>query len=281
VPATTAALPPEVPAGDEADGRHRVTREERRPPVLVPDQPPTVPNPVLAGAAPAAPLAPPAPAPATPTAGPHLAIAETAIDLGRAGRRARKGRPIRLLNTGAGQLKGIVHVTQPWLAASAVQFQGNVGELMVRSRGRGLRLGRRVLPVPNLFRWAGSVLRSALGRWALIGWLALSLWVGAQWGLGVAAAGASGIGILLALLILGQVWIWLVARHVRWLVPTARLNTGEVIIDSNGGQHRVTVQVLAEPSWPRRAIAWFVVSALLVAELMLAVTVLATQVLRL
>src|SRR5207248_7913318 len=93
--------------------------------------------------------------PATPAAdAPHLAISELQIDLGRAGRQARRGHSLRLLNTGAGQLKGIVHVTQPWLAASAVQFQGNVGELVVRSRGRGLRFGHLALPVPNVFGWA-------------------------------------------------------------------------------------------------------------------------------
>jgi len=202
------------------------------------------------------------------SAGPQLALSETQIDLGVMGRQARRGRKINLLNTGAGQLKGIVHAGQPWLAVSAVQFQGNVGEVTVRGRARGLHYGRREWPVPNLFSRTWQALHH-------IEW-----WVPALAALALIAFGGMGVGwnaltavltagwLLIVALALAQAGLWTVARHVRWLIPAPLLNNGEVIVDSNGGRQRVAVSVLARPSPWRSLLAWTVVTVLLEGELL-------------
>ncbi|HMA34991.1 MAG TPA: serine/threonine-protein kinase [Chloroflexia bacterium] len=234
--------------------------------------------PVAGPAAPAAALpipvaAAPVPAPPAPAAplaadGPQLAVSETMVDLGVAGRAARKGRKLNLLNMGQGQLKGIVHVTQPWLAVSAVQFQGNVGELAVSVRSRGLHFAPLDLPVPHIFRAARAALRRVEWRWALLAWLALAVWGGSRLGVTPVTSLLIGGGLLAGLLGVAQIWLWLVARHVRWLIAAPLVNSGDVIIDSNGGRQQVAVRVLARPSWIRQGVAWLVLSVLLVGELL-------------
>jgi hypothetical protein len=81
----------------------------------------------------------------------------------------------------------------------------------------------------------------------------------------------NGVALLGGVLAAAQVWLWLVARHVRWFVPAPRMNEGPVIIDSNGGQRRLEVPVLARPSRLRRARAWVVLTVLLIGELVAAI----------
>ena len=83
---------------------------------------------------------------------------------------------VNLLNAGQGQLKGIVHVTQPWLAVSQVQFQGNVGELSIGAKRDGLQLGHAVLRVPNVFAWAWAAGGRMVGRWVFLALIALLIW---------------------------------------------------------------------------------------------------------
>ncbi|HUS14908.1 MAG TPA: serine/threonine-protein kinase [Chloroflexia bacterium] len=210
---------------------------------------------------PAVPVVPP------PADGPQLVLSDTVLDLGVAGRKTRRGRKVNLLNTGAGQLKGIVQVTQPWLAVSAVQFQGNVGELQVSTRP-GLELGRLQWPVPSMWAWARARMREAVWRWLFLAGLVVA----------ALAAGSAGmspvsgvVGTLIALaVVMGafQGWLLLVARHVRWLVPASRVNRGQVVVESNGGRQQLEVQVVARPSPVRRLLAWSFLTALLVGELL-------------
>lgn len=226
-------------------------------------------------AAAATPTAAPVPAVA-PLAGgppldkPYLDVPQTVIDLGVAGRQARRGQRVKLVNSGQGELKGIVHVTQPWMAATAVQFQGKVGEFQVRTRRGGLKLGHLAAPVPNVFGGARRRLRTLGARWALLAWLAGSVWIGSQVGMSASGALFASIGLLIGLLVAVQVLFWLVARHVRWFIPAPLVNQGEVVIDSNGGQRRLEVRVLARPSWLRTAAAWLLLTVLLVGELVAA-----------
>jgi hypothetical protein len=208
---------------------------------------------------------------AAPAEGPQLSISETVLDLGTAGRKERKGRVVNLVNAGQGQLKGIVHVTQPWLAVSQVQFQGNVGALSVGAKREGLQLGHAVLRVPNVFAWAWASGGRMVGRWVFLALIALMIWGGTQLGMRPTDALLNGVALLGGVLAAAQVWLWLVARHVRWFVPAPRMNEGTVIIDSNGGQRRLEVRVLARPSWLRRALAGFVLTVLLIGELVAAI----------
>ncbi len=203
-----------------------------------------------------------------PAGGPQLALSETQLDLGVSGRQARRGRKIKLLNTGAGQLKGIVHVSRPWLAVSAVQFQGNVGEVTVRGRGRGLHYGRREWPVPNLFSLGRQTLRHIQWWLPALAALVLIAFFGRGAGWNPADAVATGAGLLSGLTALAQAWLWTVARHVRWLVPTPLVNTGDVVVDSNGGIRRVAVQLLARPPLWYSTLAWLLVTVLLIGELL-------------
>jgi hypothetical protein len=213
---------------------------------------------------------PPTPAPspsADPTAAPHLELSESKIDLGLAGRTARRGRKINLLNHGGGQLKGIVQATQPWLAVSAVQFQGNVGEVTVGVRQRGLRYGQESWPVPNVFRRVWQASGQAGVRLGVLAWFVAGVWLGSLAGLSAFTALVTAGWVLVGLLVAAQVGLWTVARHVRWIVPAPLVNQGEVIVDSNGGQRRVAVEVMARPPALRRGLAWLLVTALLLAEL--------------
>ena len=258
---TTPVGPSDLPPTEQAERRSVRSRRRtpRETPVPVPAAPPAlVPAPALAATTPVA---------APPAEGPQLSIAETVIDLGVAGRRARKGRVVNLLNAGQGQLKGIVHVTQPWLAVSQVQFQGNVGELSIGAKRDGLQLGHAVLRVPNVFAWAWAAGGRMVGRWVFLALIALLIWGGTQLGMRPTDALLNGVAALAGVLVAVQIWLWLVARHVRWFVPAPLMNQGTVIIDSNGGQRRVEVRVLARPSWVRRALAWFVLTVLLIGEL--------------
>jgi serine/threonine protein kinase len=265
---TTPVGPSDLPPTEEAERRSVRSRRRtpREAPVPVPAAPP--------GLAPASKEAPALAASTTvaapPAEGPQLSIAETVIDLGIAGRKARKGRVVNLLNAGQGQLKGIVHVTQPWLAVSQVQFQGNVGELSVGAKREGLQLGHAVLRVPNVFAWAWATGGRMVGRWVFLALIALMIWGGTQLGMRPTDALLNGVAGFVGVLAAVQIWLWLVARHVRWFVPAPLMNQGTVIIDSNGGQRRLEVRVLARPSWVRRALAWFVLTVLLIGELVAA-----------
>ncbi|MDQ2807588.1 MAG: serine/threonine-protein kinase [Chloroflexota bacterium] len=201
-------------------------------------------------------------------AGPQLALSETRLDLGVMGRQARRGRKINLLNTGVGQLTGIVHAGQPWLAVSAVQFQGNVGEVTVRGRARGLHYGHTEWPLPNLFSRTWQALHHIEGWVPMLAALALIAFGGMGVGWNALTAVLTAVWLLIAALAVSQAWLWTVARHVRWLVPAPLVNSGEVIVDSNGGRQQVAVQVLARPAPWRSILAWTVVSGLLVGELL-------------
>ena len=179
-------------------------------------------------------------------------MSETAIDLAAPGLRPR-GRKITFANAGQGQLKGLVHVNQPWLAVSAVQFQGNVGEVTVSVRRAGLRFGQSDPPTPSVLRGVRAALGTLLGRWALIALGAAAIWAGSRLKLDPLTSLELTVVGLLGLLAAAQIALWLVARHVRLFVPAPLLNQGEVVIDSNGGQRRVEVRTLARPSWLRRA----------------------------
>jgi hypothetical protein len=209
----------------------------------------------------------PRPPIADPQAAPHLELSETTLDLGLAGRTARRGRKINLLNHGGGQLKGIVQATQPWLAVSAVQFQGNVGEVTVGVRPRGLRYGQETWPVPNVFRRAWQAAGRPGVRLGLLAWFVAGVWLGSLADLSAFTALITSGWVLAGLLVAAQVGLWTVARHVRWIVPAPLVNQGEVIVDSNGGQRRVAVQVMARPAALRRGLAWLLVTILLVVEL--------------
>lgn len=204
---------------------------------------------------------------------PQLALSETRLDLGVMGRQARRGHKIRLLNTGAGQLKGIVHAGPAWLAISAVQFQGNVGEVTVRGRARGLRYGHKEWPVPNLFNRTWQTLHHIEGWVPMLAALALIAFGGMGVGWNALTAVLTAVWLLLAALTVSQLWLWTVARHVRWLVAAPLVNSGEVIVDSNGGRQQVAVSVLARPSPWRNFLAWAIVSSLLVGELLALATV--------
>jgi serine/threonine protein kinase, bacterial len=259
---STAAAPPSAPPTTRVsqrdlrlpaeDGRRDGARrpQRREGPTLPPLVPAAPPVPALAVAA---------------SAGPLLSLSETAIDLAAPGLRPR-GHKITFANAGQGQLKGLVHVNQPWLAVSAVQFQGNVGEVTVSVRRAGLRFGQSDPPTPSVLRGVRAALGTLVGRWALIALLAVAIWVGSRLALDpVTSLEAAAVG-LLGLLAAAQIALWLVARHVRLFVPAPLLNRGEVVIDSNGGQRRVEVRTLARPSWLRRGTIWICMSALLVAE---------------
>ncbi|MGI8589056.1 MAG: serine/threonine-protein kinase [Chloroflexia bacterium] len=201
---------------------------------------------------------------------PELELSETVINLGEIGRRARKAKQVKLWNAGAGDLKGIVHVTQPWLAVSAVQFDGNIGELSVSARSRGLRFGRLQPVVPNVFAWAGGLLRHRVLLWVLLAVLILAAGAAQDVGIRLQEALLDLVVGLFGLLLAAQVWFWLVARHVRWFVPAPLVNSGEIIIESNGGRRRIEVRLPARPPWLLCALAWLLVTVLMVGELLLA-----------
>ncbi len=221
---------------------------------------PATPARIAAPARPAArpaPAGPPPPPPAAPSVPPlpgitpELVVAETVVDFGTAARQARKGRKVALRNAGRGELKGIVHVSRPWLAASSVAFAGSAGELVVRTRRRGLQYGHPPRRVPPVFGWALGRLSTVEGRWAFLAWLAVAIWAGTHIGWGAFESGLAGVGVLAGLLLAAQIWLWLAAQHLRWLVPLPRENRGDVVIDSNGGRRQVEVRVWARPTWLR------------------------------
>jgi hypothetical protein len=141
----------------------------------------------------------------------------------------------------------------------------------VGAKRDGLQLGHAVLRVPNVFAWAWASGGRMVGRWVFLALIALMIWGGTQLGMRPTDALLNGVALLGGVLAAAQVWLWLVARHVRWFVPAPRMNEGTVIIDSNGGQRRLEVRVLARPSWLRRALAWVVLTVLLIGELVAAI----------
>jgi serine/threonine-protein kinase len=222
--------------------------------------------------APPPPARPPVALPAFPAMpAPALSVSESVIDRGAMGKKARGGRRVQVVNTGEGPLKGRVQASAPWIALNVREFSGDVADLTIKARPRGLALDRYRWRVPNVFGVLAGGLWQALRRnWLLRVLLPLMLLIGG----GVLLTERPLLGLAMAAgLLLGmgsgitQLWLWWVARHVAWFVPAPRQNVGYVQVESNAGARRVEVRVLARPGFLRLALGWLLVSLLLITEL--------------
>jgi serine/threonine protein kinase len=185
---------------------------------------------------------------------------EPVLDLGEVRWNSRPARKLALRSAAGGQMKGTVVATQPWIAYNPHQFNGNPVTLEVKVKHRELPFGRTELHVPNLFAIIWARTRRVLpfiGFWFWVVVLAVSaLGKILPWALVGAVAGL----VLLELLI----WIW--TLHVRYLVPSEKLNTGRLMVKSSEGDRQIEVRVVARPSWMRKAAGWTGAMLLLLAE---------------
>lgn len=185
---------------------------------------------------------------------------EPVLDLGEVRWNSKPARKLALRSAAGGQMKGTVLATQPWIAYNPHQFNGNPVTLEVKVKHRELPFGRTELHVPNLFAIIWAQTRRVLpfiGFWFWVVVLAVSaLGKMLPWAFVGAIAGV----LLLELLI----WIW--TLHVRYLVPSEKLNTGRLMVKSSEGDRQIEVRVVARPSWMRKAVGWAGALLLLMAE---------------
>jgi serine/threonine protein kinase len=185
---------------------------------------------------------------------------EPVLDLGEVRWNSRPARKLALRSAAGGQMKGTVLATQPWIAYNPHQFSGNPVTLEVKVKHRELPFGRTELHVPNLFAIIWAQTRRVLpfiGFWFWVVVLAVSaLGKMLPWAVVGVIAGV----VLLELLI----WIW--TLHVRYLVPSEKLNTGRLMVKSSEGDRQIEVRVVARPSWMRKAAGWAGALLLLLAE---------------
>ena len=187
-------------------------------------------------------------------------LEDAVLDLGEVRWNMRPVRRLALRSAAGGQMRGTVDASQPWIAYNPQQFNGNPVTLEVKVKHRELPFGRTELHVPNLFAiiwvqtrrvlpfigfwfWLLVLAGSALGKmlpWALVG----------------AVAGVAALELL--------IWVW--TWHVRYLVPTERLNTGRLMVKSSEGDRQIEVRAMARPSRARRAAGWTGAMLLLLVE---------------
>ncbi len=185
---------------------------------------------------------------------------EPVLDLGEVRWNTRPVRRLALRSAAGGQMKGTVVATQPWIAYNPQQFNGNPVTLEVKVKHRDLPFGRTELHVPNLFAIIWAQTRKVLPFIGL--WFWLMVLAGSALGrvLPWAVVGAVA-GVAVAELLL---WVW--TLHVRYLVPTKKLNTGRLMVKSTEGDRQIEVRVVARPSWARMASGWAGALILLLAE---------------
>lgn len=198
---------------------------------------------------------------ASDTQGSELVISERLVDLGAPRWNRKPMRRVQLQSAGGERVEGRVLASQPWIAYNPAHFNGSTVTLEVKVRRRQLRFGQVQLQVPNLFAIIWTRTRRVLpfiGCWFwLLLLVASSLGRVLLWGL------AGTLGALL----LAEALLWLWSIHVRFLVPSERLNTGRLWVKSSGGDQQIEVRVMARPSWIRKAAGWTMALVLLTAEL--------------
>lgn len=191
----------------------------------------------------------------------ELVISERLVDLGSPNWNRKPMRRVQLQSAGGERVEGKVLASQPWIAYNPAHFNGSTVTLEVKVRRRQLRFGQVQLQVPNLFAIIWARTRRVLpfiGCWFwLLLLVASSLGRVLLWGL------AGTVGALL----LAEALLWLWSVHVRFLVPSERLNTGRLWVKSSGGDQQIEVRVMARPSWIRKAAGWTMALVLLTAEL--------------
>jgi hypothetical protein len=183
------------------------------------------------------------------------------LDMGEALWNRRPVRRLSLKSADGSPLQGTIIASQPWIAYSPRRLSGNAVTLEVGVRRSALPFGRTELQVPNLFAiiwqrtrwflpfigcwfWLLFLFASAAGR--LLMWVAL------------AAVG---------LVVLAEVLVWMWSRHVRFLVPASRLNTGKLVVKSNEGDRHIEVRVMARPAIMRTILGWTFAGLIFMAEL--------------
>jgi serine/threonine protein kinase len=196
---------------------------------------------------------------------PALVVSKQALDLGEAWRSKQLMARVDLLNVGDGELEGTVLSRDTWLVPNIHKFRGQIQTVELRVRKAALPLGRVELQVPNLFAiiWARA-------RWALpfVGfWLWVLLLVASSAGQLLLLGLAAVVGALV--IIEAVMWLW--ALQVRLLVPTEKLNTGRLVVQSSGGEQQVQVTVKARPSWLLVAAGWTMAATAMTVELGLVV----------
>ncbi|HUP27829.1 MAG TPA: protein kinase [Chloroflexia bacterium] len=191
----------------------------------------------------------------------RLVVSDRLVDLGEAKWNSKPARKISLRSTGAGNVRGSVVATHPWIAYNPRHFQGNSVTLEVKVKKHELPFGRMELQVPNLFAIIWARFRRVLpliGCWFWVLFLAASSFGRYVW---------YGLAGLFGALLLSEGLIWLWAKHVRMLVPTQKLNTGRLLVKSSGGEEQIDVRVMAHPSMIRRALGWVLSVVFMVAEI--------------
>ncbi len=182
------------------------------------------------------------------------------MDLGEVRWNSRPVRKLALRSQAGSQMKGTVLASQPWIAYNPQHFNGNPVTLEVKVKHRELPFGRTELHVPNLFAIIWAQTRRVL---PFIGfWFWVLVLTGSAlgrmlpWAIVAAVAGVALFELLM--------WMW--TLHVRYLVPSKKLNTGRLMVKSSEGDRQIEVRVVARPSWARRAAGWTGALLLLFAE---------------
>lgn len=187
-------------------------------------------------------------------------LEEAVLDLGEVRWNSRPVRKLALRSQAGSQMKGTVLASQPWIAYNPQHFNGNPVTLEVKVKHKELPFGRTELHVPNLFAIIWSQTRRVL---PFIGfWFWVLVLAGSALGrmLPWALVGAIASVALFELLM----WMW--TLHVRYLVPSKKLNTGRLMVRSSEGDRQIEVRAVARPSWARRAVGWTGALLLLFAE---------------
>jgi serine/threonine-protein kinase len=185
---------------------------------------------------------------------------EPVLDLGEVRWNSRPVRKLALRSQAGSQMKGTVLASQPWIAYNPQHFNGNPVTLEVKVKHRELPFGRTELHVPNLFAIIWTQTRRVLpfiGFW---------FWVLVLTGSALGRMLPWAIVAVVAGVALFELFMWMWTLHVRYLVPSKKLNTGRLMVKSSEGDRQIEVRVVARPSWARRAAGWTGALLLLFAE---------------
>ncbi len=193
--------------------------------------------------------------------GPRLSVDETRLDLGAVRQGKKVTQSLRVRNTGGKTLQGTACCDVAWLHVEPEMFSGNDQELTVSVETAGLPLARFQRPTPSVIRTLWNTIKGiGLGSigCVLLTLLAINLiWVPI---------------VILTIAVMLQGIISLACWHARRIVPVATRFQGVVELETNGGDRTVGVEVTVMPRMLAVVGCWLAVLGLLLAEFVIAVT---------
>ncbi len=193
--------------------------------------------------------------------GPRLSVDKTRLDLGDVRQGEKVSQKLRVRNTGGKKLQGEARSDVAWLCVQPETFSGNDQELAVSAETADLILAKFQRPTPNVIRPLWNKIKGiglgSIGCALLILLVINLIWIPI---------------VILALAVMLQGIIGLAYWHARRIVPAATGFQGAVELETNGGDTTVGVEVTVMPRTTAVAGRWLAVLGILLAELVIAVT---------